>query len=304
MKTNKKALPLRFDLQFFAETNLTKTGDFAKAQAIDFVERFGSNLSKLIEALGVTRKMPLTNGMTIKTYKSTVTMAADAAVAEGEVIPLSKVQTEVDKTIELTFKKFRKAASVESIQKHGYDQAIVESDEKLLREIQKGVRTDFFGFLATGTGVASAENLQGAFAKAWGQIQVLFEDDAAQTVVFVNPLDIADHLAKAEITVQTSFGLQYIQNFLGADVVIINTSVPQGTVYATAPENIVLAYVEIGGGEIGKAFDFTTEELGLIGVTHDIQKQNLTAETIALSGVKLFAERLDGVVKVSIVPAV
>ena len=52
--------------------------------------------------------------------------------------------------------------------------------------------------------------------------------------------------------------------------------------------------------QLGKAFDFTTEELGLIGVTHDIQKQNLTAETIALSGVKLFAERLDGVVKVAI----
>lgn len=283
-----------------AETNLQVTGDFAKAQSIDFVERFGSNLSKLIEALGVTRKMPLTSGMTIKTYKSSVTMAANDQVGEGEIIPLSKVKTEPADTIEVTFKKYRKAASVESIQKHGYDQAIIESDELLLKEIQKGVRKDFFDFLATGTGSATATNLQGAFAKAWGQVQVLFEDDAAQTVVFVNPLDIADHLADGNLTVQTAFGLQYVKNFAGVDTVIINSSVPKGTVYATAPENIVLAYVTISGGELGKAFDFTTEELGLIGVTHDIQKQNLTAETIALSGVKLFAERLDGVVKVAI----
>lgn len=300
MTYSKKEFRLPLNLQFFAEDNLTKTGDLAKAAAIDFTERFGSNLSKLIEALGVTRRMPLTNGMVIKTYKSTVTMATDDAVGEGETIPLSKVETVPADTIELTFKKYRKAASVEAIQKHGYDQAIVETDEKLLREIQKGVRTRFFNFLATGTGTATATTLQGAFARAWGKIQTLFEDDAAQTVAFVNPEDIADHLAKAEVTTQTAFGLTYIQNFAGVDTVIINTSVPRGTVYATAPENIVLAYVQITGGEINKAFDFTTEELGLIGVTHDIQKKNLTAETIALSGVTLFAERLDGVVKITI----
>lgn len=287
-----------------AETNLQVTGNFSKAQSIDFVERFGSNLSKIIEALGVTRRMPVSNGMTIKTYTSTVTMAADSAVGEGETIPLSKVETAPGPSIELAFKKYRKAASVEAIQKHGYDQAIIESDEKLLREIQKGVRSDFFNFLGTGTGTASAETLQGAFAQAWGKVQVLFEDDAVQTIAFVNPLDIADYLTKADVSVQTAFGLQYIQNFAGVDTVIINSSVPKGTVYATAPENIVLAYVQITGGEIGKAFDFTTEELGLIGVTHDIEKKNLTAETVALSGVKLFAERLDGVVKVTIAPAV
>lgn len=287
-----------------AETNLQVTGDFSKAQSIDFVERFGSNLSKLVEALGVTRRMPVANGMTIKTYTSSVTMAANDAVGEGEVIPLSKVTTAPGPSIELAFKKYRKAASVESIQKHGFDQAIIETDEKLLREIQKGVRSDFFTFLGTGTGTATAETLQGAFAQAWGQIQVKFEDDAVQTVAFVNPLDIADYLTKAEVSVQTAFGLQYIQNFAGVDTVIINSSVPKGTVYATAPENIVLAYVQISGGEINKAFDFTTEELGLIGVTHDIEKNKLTAETVALSGVKLFAERLDGVVKVTITPAI
>lgn len=299
-KTNEMKMLLPLDIQYFAETNLTVTGDLAIVQSIDFVERFQSNLSKLVEALGITRKMPVANGMTIKTYTSQVTMATEDEVGEGETIPLSKVQTIPGPSIELSFKKYRKAASVESIQKHGYDQAIIETDDKLLKEIQKGIRTSFFEFLATGTGTATAENLQGAFAHAWGKVQVLFEDDAAQTVTFVNPMDIADHLAKADLSVQTAFGLQYVKNFAGVDLVIINSSVPQGTIYATAPENIVLAYVQITGGEINKAFDFTTDQLGYIGVTHDIQKQNLTAETVALSGVKLFAERLDGIVKVTI----
>ncbi|WOD61767.1 hypothetical protein NQZ71_13175 [Niallia taxi] len=287
-----------------AEQNLQKTGDLAKVQSVDFAERFGENLNKLKEALGVTRTMPLASGMTIKTYKSSVTMAEQANIGEGEIIPLSKVNTEPDKIIELTFNKYRKAVSAEAIQRHGYNQAVAETDEKLLREIQKGVRSEFFGFLASGTGTATATNLQGAFARAWGRIQTLFEDDAAQTVVFVNPEDIADHLAKAEVSMQNTFGLQYIQNFAGVDTVFINASVPKGTIYATAPENIVLAYVQISGGELGRAFDFTTEELGLIGVTHGNEINTLTVETVALSGVKLFAEHLDGVVKVTIAPAV
>lgn len=288
-----------------AEQNLQKSGDFHKVQSIDFVERFGDSLAKLNEALGVTRKLPLASGTTIKTYTSSVTMAAENAVGEGELIPLSKVETAPGPSIELEFKKYRKAASVEAIQRHGFDQAIVMTDDKLVKEIQKDVRKDFFDFLEAGTGSASASSLQGAFAQAWGQIQVLFEDDAAQTIAFVNPLDVADHLGKAEVTVQNAFGLQYIQNFAGVDAVIINSSVPKGTVYATAPENIVLAYVQVASGEIAKAFpDFVTEELGLIGVSHDVERKTMTAETVALSGIKLFAERLDGVVKVEIAPEV
>lgn len=286
-----------------AEQNLQVTGDVAKVQSIDFAERFGESLVKVKEAIGVTRTMPLASGMTIKTYKSSVDLVEGSNIGEGEIIPLSRVKTEPDKVIELTFDKYRKAVSAEAIQRHGYNQAVAETDDKLLKEIQKGVRKDFFEFLAEGTGSASAKNLQGALAQAWGQVQSLFEDDSVQTVAFVNPLDIADYIGNANVTTQTVFGLTFISGFTNVTV-ISNTSVPKGTVYATAPENIVLAYVQIGGGELGNAFDFTTEELGLIGVTHGKEINNLTVETVALSGVKLFAERLDGVVKVEIAPEV
>src|SRR5699024_7165994 len=119
-----------------AEENLTISGDLAKVQSIDFVNRFGDNVTKLLEALGVTRKIPMASGMVIKTYKAVKNVKKDK-VEEGETIPLSKVETKPDKTYEIELKKFRKAVSGEAIQRHGFDQAVAETDELLLKEIQK-----------------------------------------------------------------------------------------------------------------------------------------------------------------------
>jgi LPXTG-motif cell wall-anchored protein len=49
----------------------------------------------------------------------------------------------------------------------------------------------------------------------------------------MNPLDVADYLATANITLQTAFGMTYVENFLGLGTVIFNSSVPKGKVYAT-----------------------------------------------------------------------
>ncbi|WP_066924682.1 hypothetical protein [Murdochiella massiliensis] len=280
-----------------AENNLTEK--MVKAQSIDFVETFGKQLQSLFDMLGVERKVGLTAGSTIKTYKSSVTLNG-TKVAKGDIIPLSQVKVEDGDPIELSWDKKRKAVAVEDIQKYGFEQAINVTDQKLLREIQKGVRNSLFAYLEKGTGKATGDGLQGAIAQGWGQVQVAFEDDAVRTVVFANPLDVADYLAKAQITIQTAFGLNYVENFLGADVVVLSSAITKGKLYATAAENLVFAYAVVAGGEIGKAFDFTTDETGIIGVTKDVNKQRLTAETIALSGTALYAERLDGVVVVTI----
>ena len=72
-----------------AETNLTTSTDLV-AQSIDFVEQFSGGIQTLLNALGVIRMQPMTTGSQIKIYKSEVTKV-DGNVAEGEVIPLSKV---------------------------------------------------------------------------------------------------------------------------------------------------------------------------------------------------------------------
>ena len=100
------------------QENTNVRADFAKAQSIDFVTRFNGSITKLQELLGLTRRTAMSNGSLIKTYTSTVTMAdGDGVVAEGDVIPLSKVETKLANTYELSNKKYRKAVTMEAIQR-------------------------------------------------------------------------------------------------------------------------------------------------------------------------------------------
>ena len=278
-----------------AEANLIKKADLAKAREIEFTYTFAENVRKLMEALGVTRKIAKQAGTVLKAYKAVGTLES-GEVAEGEVIPLSKYATEPVTFGEIALKKWRKATSAEAIVERGYDQAVEMTTDRMLRDVQKSIRTDLFGFLATGTGEASGANFQAVLAQAWGQLQVKYEDDAIQAVYFVNPLDIADYLAEASITTQTAFGMTYVEDFLGLGTVIMNASVPKGKVYATAKENIVLYYIPVNGADLGEAFDFTSDETGYIGIHETPDYTNMTASDTVVNGMVFFAERIDGVV--------
>lgn len=285
-----------------AEENLIKKADLVKAREVEFVNIFSENIKKLVEALGVTRKIPKQAGYTLKSYKATGTLE-DGEVAEGETIPLSKYQTVAVNYKEITLKKWRKATSAEAIISGGYDQAVQMTTDRMLLDVQKGIRGDFFTFLATGTGTATGVGFQAALAQAWGQLQVKFEDDSIEAVYFMNPLDVADYLAKAQITLQTAFGMTYVENFLGLGTVIFDSKVPKGTIYATAKDNIVLYYIPVNGADLGEAFDFTSDQTGLIGIHETPDYTNMTASDTVVSGIVLFAERLDGIIKSTITEA-
>ena len=282
-----------------AETNLIKKEDLVRAREIDFAYRFGESIKKLMEALGVTRKIPKQAGTVLKAYKATGTLQ-DGAVAEGETIPLSKYKTEPVALAEIVLKKWRKATSAEAIVERGYNQAVVMTKEAMLKDVQKGIRKDFFDFLATGTGEAEGSTFQAALANAWGQLQVLFEDDEIQSVYFMNPLDVADYLATANISLQNAFGMTYVKDFLGLGTVIFNSSVPKGKIFATAADNLVLYYIPVNGADLNEAFDFTSDATGLIGVHESPDYTNMTASDTVVSGIALFAERIDGVVVATI----
>lgn len=282
-----------------AENNLIKKADLVKIREAEFVNMFGTSVKKLMEALGVTRKIAKQAGTVLKSYTATGVLE-DGAVAEGDVIPLSKYQTTPVTYKEITLKKWRKATSAEAIIERGYDQAVDMTTDAMLRDVQKGIRKDFFDFLATGTGSATGDTFQAALAQAWGQLQVLFEDDEIGAVYFINPLDVADYLATANITTQTAFGMTYVENFLGLGTVIFNSSVPKGTVYATAKDNIVLYYIPVNGADLGEAFSFTADETGYIGIHEEPDYTNMTASDTVIAGLELFAERIDGVVVATI----
>ena len=278
-----------------AEANLIKKADLAKAREIEFTYNFSENVRKLMEALGVTRKIAKQAGTVLKAYKAVGTLE-NGEIGEGETIPLSKYATEPVTFGEITLKKWRKATSAEAIVERGYDQAVEMTTDRMLRDVQKAIRADLFTYLGKGTGTASGANFQAVLAQAWGQLQVKYEDDAIQAVYFVNPLDIADYLAEASIATQTAFGMTYVEDFLGLGTVIMNASVPKGKVYATAKENIVLYYIPVNGADLGEAFDFTSDETGYIGIHETPDYTNMTASDTVVNGMVFFAERIDGVV--------
>lgn len=282
-----------------AETNLIKKADLARVREVEFVNMFGESLRGLTSALGVTRKIAKQAGSVLKSYRATGTLES-GVVAEGDLIPLSKYKTEAVSYGEIVLKKWRKATSAEAIIERGYDQAVTMTTDKMLSDVQKSIRTSFFDFLATGSGSATGTTFQGALAQSWGQLQVLFEDDAISAVHFMNPLDIADYLAGADVTMQNAFGMNYLENFLGLGTVIMSSAVPKGTIYSTAKDNIVLYYVPVNGADLNEAFSFTADETGLIGIHEEPDYTNMTASDTVINGMVLFAERLDGVVVATI----
>ena len=284
-----------------AETNLTKAGDMKKIREVDFVSRFThSSLAKLIEVLGVTRKIPMMEGTTMYVYSMSGTLANDGAVAEGEVIPLTKIEQTKTPVGEITLKKWRKGVSAEAIKKSGYETAVIETDAKLLSLVQNGIRSDLFTFLngtITGATTVVGAGLQKALAAAWGKLQTLFEDDAAQAVYFVNPEDVADYLGGANISVQTAFGMNYVEDFLGLGTVIMSSRITQGTFVATAKENLIMYYLTMNG-DIADAFGLTADELGYIGIKSGYSnEERAQIESLVMDGIQFLVEYAAGVVK-------
>lgn len=282
------------------EANLITVQQMAKAREVDLVYQFTHNsLQKLIQALGVTRKIPMQEGTTMYVYQTSGTLVS-GAVPEGEVIPLSRYATTKTPVGEITLKKWRKAASAEAIKKSGYDAAVRETDAAILRDVEKGIRTDFFTFLngtIAGSDTATGVGIQKALANAWGKLQIKFEDDTAEAVYFLNPTDVANYLGTAQITMQTAFGMNYIENFLGLGTVILTSRVTAGTFVATAKENLIMYYLTMNG-DIAKAFDLTADELGYIGISSGhADKTRATIESLIMDGIQFLVEYPAGVIK-------
>ena len=289
-----------------AEENLIIADDMKKVREVDFVRRFTHNsLDKFMEVLGVTRKIPMMEGTTLYVYTVEGTLE-DGNVAEGEIIPLSEYEQTKTAVGEITLEKWRKAASAEAIKKSGLTAAIRDTDAKMLRDVQADIRTDFFSFMngtITGATTATGVDLQSALANAWGQLQIKFENDAAEPVYFVNPLDIATYLGAATITTQNAFGMNYIEDFLGLGTVVISSQVTQGTFVATAKENFIAYYLTMNG-DIAKSFELTTDETGFIGINSGYaNKERAQIETLVMDGVVILVEYAAGVVKGTINPS-
>lgn len=311
----KKSLPNRrtgmlpLKLQMFAttpsypEANLQGTSTMAllEAKTIDFLYKFGNDMRDFLNVMKLFNTRPVTEGYTIKTKvaEDTATLQS-GVVAEGDIIPLSKVSFGEGSSVEMTSNKWRKVTTYEAIQKYGFSEAVDRTDRAIIKEIQKGIRNDLFSFIdakAIAESNVVAGSLQGAVSTAWGYLEALFEG-ANETIAFANPLDVAEYIATSQVTLQTAFGITYLQAFTNT-VIIVSNQVEQGTILATVPENLTLFYIP-ANSEGGQAFNLRSDESGYIGVGRSQTNQNVTIESIFITGVKLMAEIDNGLVKVAI----
>lgn len=278
-----------------AETNLIKTEDLTAVRNVDFVTQFSKEARKFEELLGVTRSIEAQDGTKLTGYKVVGTLAS-GEVPEGDVIPLSKYQTEPVDLGTIDLKLWRKATTAKAIRSRGEDQAIGETLDKMVRDVQKKIREDLFAVMATGTGKASGVGLQEALADAWGELQVAWDDDAIDTVYVVNPKDVANYLKTAQVSLQNAFGMKYLQDFLGLGSLLITNGVTQGKFYATAKENLVKYFVNVNNSALGRKFNLTTDDTGLIGINESVDNKTANVENLVMSGVLFFPERIDGII--------
>ena len=129
------------------------------------------------------------------------------------------------------------------------------------------------------------------------------QKDVTSVVGFANILDAYDYLGAADISVQTQFGLTYIQDFLGYSVLFLlpANQVARGTVIATPVENIDLYYIDPSDSDFAKlGLNYTTQgETNLIGFHAQGNYSTAVGESYALMGMALWAEYLDGIAKIT-----
>ncbi len=288
-------------------TALPNTYTDVTAREVDFVTRFNDNWEALRNIMGIMRPIRKAPGTQLISYTADVTLE-DGNVDPGHVIPYSKATiTQVAKG-DLKIQKYAKAVPIEDVDKYGAEIAVEKSDDAFLTKLQNVVLTNFYTFLNTGTlgGDVSAATWQDALAKAQGEVLNKFatmQKDVTSVVGFANILDAYDYLGAADITVQTRFGLTYIQDFLGYSTLFLLPApwVERGTVIATPTENIDLYYVDPADSEFARlGLNYTTQgETNLVGFHAQGNYSTAVGESYALMGMALWAEYLDGIAKIS-----
>lgn len=278
------------------------TTDVAPEISINLASDLHQSYRKLAEILGVTRMDAVPEGGSVTVYASKLKGSKPSQVAEGVEIGLTEIQR-TGTPVSMTLKKYRKLVTAEAIQKTGRDVAIYDTDRALIQEVRKDVKADFFTAILAGTGTATAgATLQAQLANNWSALETYYDDSDVEPVHFVNPADVATYLGSASITLQNAFGMSYVEDFLGLGTLIISPSVTATKVVSTAKQNLHCAYVPANGA-IGQEFDMTTDETGLVGITHGRNLERASIESLLITGVKFFAEEGAGVIIGTVTPS-
>lgn len=294
--------------------SLPNTYTSVTAREVDFVTRFNDNWDALRNIMGIMRPIRKAPGTSLISYTADVALE-DGDVGAGKVIPYSKATITQATKDDLSIKKYAKAVPIEDVDKYGAEIAVEKSDDAFLTKLQNVVLGNFYTFLNTGSLTGTAATWQAALAKAQGEVLNKFAGmakDVTSVVGFANILDAYDYLGAADISVQTQFGLNYVKNFMGYSTLFLlpttvsgNNAIARNTVIATPVENIDLYYADPGDSEFARlGLNYTVQgETNLIGFHAQGNYSTAVGESYAIMGMKLWAEYLDGIAKITVTPA-
>lgn len=289
-----------------AKDNLTVMEQFSqvKAREVDFVTRFGLNWDALRTIMGIMRPIRKEPGTQLISYKASVdgTLQGGTSVGEGEEIPFTKLKVEPVSYSDIEFAKHARGVSIEAIAKYGAQVAIERTDEAFLYAIQSKILGDFYTFLGTGNLKFTETTWQRALAMAKGKVLDKFasmDRDVTEVVGFANIVDAYSYLGDKDVTMQTMFGINYIENFLGYRTLFLlpDKYIKTNKVIATPVENIDLYYVDPSDSDFARAgLEFTVQgETNLIGVHVEGDYSRATGDMYAIYAMKLWAEYIDGI---------
>lgn len=296
-----------------ALTNLTKNANIDTVKrTILFLTRFNDEWTGIRNLLGALRPIRRAPGTQLKAKRATVNLES-GAVDEGDLIPLSLANVVEIPMGTIDIKKHAKSVSIEAIDGHGYDDSILRTDQEFRRKLVSSVQNTFYDFLLTGTLTGAGAGLQAAIARAEGLVRNKWDsmDKGLSDIVgFANILDVYDYLGKANISTQTQFGMEYVENFLGLRRLFLTSKVPEGKVLATPADNIIMYYVDPSESDFARAgLVYTTISdipgapagaVNLVGFRTEPDYTRATSNTFAIMGITLFAEYIDGIAAVDI----
>ena len=287
-------------LQLFAEPNVITTQQITvNPREVDFVTSFGNDLSALTEVLGIARPIRKANGTQLVGKKVTGTLES-GDVPEGEEIPFSQFSVAPVSYNTISVRKYAKALTLETVIENGVETSVGMTDEEFKQQLIDVILADMYNALLTGTLTAEESTFQMAVSMSIGRVKDKFKKmhkAATGVAVFVNTLDMYSYLGGAQITVQNAFGMDYVKNYLGADIMFFSSEIPQGRVIATPVNNMNVYYVDPGDSEFAQVgLAYTVDpEVPYIGFHTEGNSRRAQSEDYAIMGIEIFFEYVDAV---------
>lgn len=290
-----------------AKANLTKDANIqTQAREMDFVTRFANNWTHLLDLIGITRDIVKPAGTQLVSKYAEVALE-NGEVAEGGEIPYSQASVKTKDYEKIKIEKYSKGVSLEAINEHGYDDAVGLTDDQFLFELQNRVTNKFYAFVNERTLTSAKSTFQSALSEAQGRVRNQWQKmgkGITDVVGWCNMLDAYDYLGAAGITVQSEFGMNYIENFLGYKKLFLcsDNQIESGVIIATPVENIINYHVSPDDSDYAKAgLAYTTDGVtNLIGFHTQGNYGTAVSEAFALMGITVMAEYIDGVAVVNI----